>query len=54
MKNLYTTQNAAILLIEHQVGTIKLAISTPHDELVRNTRALARTAVEAGMPLVLT
>jgi nicotinamidase-related amidase len=54
MKNLYTTQNAAILLIDHQVGTIKLAISTPRDELVRNTRALARTAVEAGMPLVLT
>lgn len=43
-----------MLLIDHQVGTIKLAISTPRDELVRNTRALARTAVEAGMPLVLT
>lgn len=54
MKNLFTTQNSAMLLIDHQVGTIKLAGSTPYDELVRNTRALARTAVEAGMPLVLT
>ena len=54
MKNLFTTQNAAMLLIDHQRGTIKLAVSTPHAEIVRNTRALARTAVEANMPLVLT
>jgi nicotinamidase-related amidase len=54
MKNVFTTQNAAMLLIDHQVGTIKLAVSTPYDEIVRNTRALARTAVETGMPLVLT
>lgn len=43
-----------MLLIDHQIGTIKLALSTPHDEIVRNTRALARTAVETGIPLVLT
>ncbi len=54
MRNLFTTRDAAMLLIDHQVGTIKLAISTPYNELVRNTRALARTAVERGMPLVLT
>ncbi len=54
MKNLFTPQNAAMLLIDHQIGTIKLAVSTPHDIIVRNTRALARTAVETGMPLVLT
>jgi nicotinamidase-related amidase len=54
MKNLFTPADTAMLLIDHQVGTIKLAISTPHDEIVRNTRALARTAVETGMPLVLT
>lgn len=40
-------------MIDHQIGTIKLAISTPRDEIIRNTRALARTAVETGMPLVL-
>lgn len=54
MKNLFATDNAAMLLIDHQRGTIKLAVSTPYDEIVRNTRALARTAVAAGMPLVLT
>lgn len=54
MKNLFTIQDAAVLLIDHQVGTVKLAVSTPYDEIVRNTRALARLAVETGMPLVLT
>ncbi|WP_376091700.1 isochorismatase family protein [Roseomonas sp. CCTCC AB2023176] len=54
MAPLFTPADTAILLIDHQVGTIKLALSTPRDEIVRNTRALARTAVETGMPLVLT
>ena len=54
MKNLFTPADTAMLLIDHQVVTIKLAVSTPYDEIVRNTRALARTAVETGMPLVLT
>jgi nicotinamidase-related amidase len=53
MKNLFTPENSAMLLIDHQVGTIKLAVSTPRDEIVRNTRALVRTAAEARMPLVL-
>ena len=53
-EGLFTTDDAAIRLIDHQVGTIKLAISTPHAEIVRNARALARTAVAAHMPLVLT
>ena len=46
-------ENTAELLIDHQIGTIKFAMSTPRDEIIRNTRALARTAVETGMPLVL-
>jgi nicotinamidase-related amidase len=54
MRNLFSTDTAAMLLIDHQVGTAKLAGSTPYDELLRNTRALARTAAEAGVPLVLT
>ena len=53
MKNLFTPQNCAMLLIDHQVGTIKLAQNIDYDELVHNTRALARTAVETGIPLVL-
>jgi hypothetical protein len=29
MKNLFTTADSAMLLIDHQVGTVKLAVSTP-------------------------
>ncbi len=54
MKNKFTVNNAAMLLIDHQQGTIKLAVNLPYKKLVHNTRALARTAVETGMPLVLT
>ena len=54
MRDLFTPQDAAMLLIDHQVGTMRLAGSTPRDEIVRNTRALARAAAETGMPLVLT
>lgn len=54
MKNLFTVDNAVMLLIDHQVGTLKLARNIPHDEIIRNTRALARTAVETSMPLILT
>ncbi len=54
MKNKFTTENAAMLLIDHQVGTIELAKNIPHAEIIMNMRALARIAVETGMPLVLT
>lgn len=54
MKNKFTVENAAMLLIDHQQGTIKLAQNISYDEIVQNTRALARTAVETGMALVLT
>lgn len=54
MKNLFTVKDSAMLLIDHQQGTIKLARNIDHDHLVANTRALARTAYETGMPLVLT
>jgi nicotinamidase-related amidase len=54
MKKLFTAADTAMLLIDHQVGTVKLAVSTPYAEIARNTRALARTAVVAGIPLVLT
>ena len=54
MKNAFTTENAAMLLIDHQRGTLKLARNISHDEIVRNTRALARAATDTNMPLVLT
>ncbi|MEM7641844.1 MAG: isochorismatase family protein [Pseudomonadota bacterium] len=54
MKNLFTTENAAMLLIDHQVGTSRLARNIDAAHLLANVRALARTAVAANMPLVLT
>ena len=54
MKDLFTTDDAAMLLIDHQVGTMKLVGNIDHADLTRNVRALARLAVETGMPLVLT
>lgn len=54
MKNKFTVDNAAMLLIDHQRGTIKLARNIAYEEIVKNARALARTAVETGMPLLLT
>lgn len=54
MKERFTTKNAAMVLIDHQVGTIKLAKNIPHAEIIMNVRALARIAVETEMPLVLT
>lgn len=54
MKNLFTPDNAAILMIDHQVGTMKLATSRPAAELIHNARVLARVAVALDMPLLLT
>jgi nicotinamidase-related amidase len=54
MKNKFTVQDSVMLLIDHQQGTIKLAKNIAYDQIVQNTRALARTAKETGMPLVLT
>lgn len=50
----YNAQNAAMLLIDHQVGTIGWMHSAPREEVKRNTLALAKAAKAAGMPVVLT
>jgi nicotinamidase-related amidase len=47
-------KNTAMLLIDHQVGTINWMHSAPHDEVKRNTLALAKAAKAAGMKVVLT
>ncbi len=49
----YSGSNAAMLLIDHQVGTIEWMHSAPKDEVIRNTLALARSANATGMPIVL-
>ncbi len=50
----FNADNAAMLLIDHQVGTIEWMHSAPKKDVIRNTLALAKTAKELGMPVVLT
>ena len=50
----YNSENAALLLIDHQVGTMGWMHSGPTDVMQRNTIALARAAQITGMPVVLT
>lgn len=46
--------NAAIILIDHQIGTLNFAKSIDRQLIEANTRALARTAIALGMPIVFT
>ena len=50
----FTSQNTAMLLIDHQVGTMGWVRSIEFDELKANALALARTAKALDIPLVLT
>lgn len=50
----FNADNAAMLLIDHQVGTIEWMHSAPKDEVRRNTLALAKSAKAVGMPVLLT
>lgn len=50
----FTAQNSALLLIDHQVGTMQLIKNLPLDVVRRNTLALAKTAKILGLPVVLT
>ncbi|MBP2833108.1 isochorismatase family protein [Aquimarina sp. U1-2] len=54
MKPHFTIKDTAIVLIDHQQGTVKLAKNMDEEVIKQNTKALARTAIETGMPLVLT
>ncbi|WP_413727200.1 isochorismatase family protein [Sodalis sp. RH19] len=50
----FTADNSAMLLIDHQVGTMGWAKSMPFDELKRNALMLAKSAAILDMPVVLT
>ncbi|HSM83458.1 MAG TPA: isochorismatase family protein [Nodosilinea sp.] len=54
MTELFTAQNTALLLIDHQVGTMKLIKTMPLEVVQRNTIALAKTAKILGIPVILT
>jgi nicotinamidase-related amidase len=50
----FTADNAALLLIDHQVGTMGWVGSTSFEEMKRNALGLAKAAKAIGMPVVLT
>ena len=47
-------KNTALVLIDHQTGTMGWAKSTPYDVLKMNAIMLAKSATIMGMPIVLT
>jgi len=51
---LFTLKNSAMLLIDHQVGTMGWVGSASLEQIKMNTIALARSADAVGMPLILT
>lgn len=50
----FTQENSALLLIDHQVGTMKLIKNLPLSEVEKNTLALAQIAKTLNIPVVLT
>ena len=53
-KSPFTAADSALLLIDHQVGTMQLIKNIPLADAKRNTLALAKTAKILGMPVVMT
>ena len=50
----FTPETAALLLIDHQVGTMQLIKNIAPDTALRNAVSLAKAAKELKMPIVLT
>lgn len=50
----FTGDTAALLLVDHQLGTMGWVTSIPVEEMKRNALMLARTAGILNMPVVLT
>lgn len=50
----FTGENAAVLLVDHQVGTMGWVQSIPFEEMKRNALMIAKTAKILNMPVVLT
>jgi nicotinamidase-related amidase len=54
MKNIFTSDNSALLLIDHQIGTMRLIKNISLEVVKRNTLALAKTAKILKLPVILT
>ncbi|MGH9800376.1 MAG: isochorismatase family protein, partial [Blastocatellia bacterium] len=50
----FSSTDTVLLLIDHQIGTMKLIKNIPFDVVRRNTLALAKTAKILDIPVVLT
>lgn len=50
----FTAENSALLLIDHQIGTMKLIKNLPLEVVKRNTLALAKAAKILKIPVVFT
>lgn len=53
-RNAFTPENAAMLLIDHQVGTMSWTHSHDLEQVKKNALNLAKIATAVDMPLVLT
>ena len=51
---IFSPENTAMLLIDHQVGTLGWVHSASLEEIKMNTIALARSADAVGIPLIIT
>ncbi len=54
MNTIFKAEDTALVLIDHQIGTMQLIKNISLDVVTRNTVALAQTAKILGMPVVLT
>jgi len=54
MSGQFTPDNSAIVLIDHQVGTLQFVHTMSADDSLRNAVMLAKAAKAYGMPVVLT
>lgn len=54
MKNVFTPKNSALLLIDHQIGTMSWVGSISFDEMKMHTLMLAKAAAATAIPTILT
>jgi nicotinamidase-related amidase len=54
MSGQFTPDNSALVLIDHQVGTLQFVYTMSPDESLRNAVMLAKAAKAYGIPVVLT
>ncbi len=54
MPTSFTPENSALILIDHQVGIMRLVKNLPLEVVKRNTLALAKTAKILNLPVVIT